>query len=329
MDGCRRVGAADLVGECAHESRLIVAHDRIGGVDVIGQQSRHRIVCGRHLIDALQALQLEDDCLGGREFVARDIGVDRLDAECEIGLMRGKKIGCLSSSSGRTRKRDHARLDLLRERRRRKRQSDLRGEPGRVIGRLRLSIGAGHARGNRRTDQRRPFGGIPIAARRQINRRGERRLGLGGGERAEQRCVVEREIGELAQELQLGLGRRAKRLADIRPEARPIVGMGDKQRGELLRLPGAAERRHDEVVEGGHPNFGRHGENGGGAERLEGLKRLRDRRRERSRNNVLFARQRPDGGDGRRTHLKKGRGIRRARRRGTRHSRIRAAGSEP
>ena len=108
VNGARRNIAADLGRECAHKAVGVIAGDRVCRIGIAGQQRRERLIRRGHLIDALQTLEMEDRGAGGRELVAGDIALDRLDAESKIRLMRGEEIRSLAGRGRRARQRNAA-----------------------------------------------------------------------------------------------------------------------------------------------------------------------------------------------------------------------------
>ena len=258
VDAGGGVRAAQRCAEGAREVGFVVAHHGVGRVEVGGQHRRHAGVVGRHLDDAVQPLHLEHRALGRRlDLLARDIAVDRFDADHELGLVRGQECRRLVTHRLGVRQVDASGRDLSGQRRGRESQLDLRGQNLGVVRGLFRRRRAGDAGRNRGADQRRPFLGIPIASRRKVDRSSQRCFCLRGGERPDQGGVVDGEVGKLADQLQLLLRRRAKTLADVGPEIGPVSRMLSEKGRELLRLPGAGQCRGDQVLQRGDAEFRR------------------------------------------------------------------------
>src|SRR5262249_9034024 len=99
---------------------------------------------------------------------------------------------------------------------------------------------------NRAVYERSPFRCVMVAARREVERRGQRVLLLGGVQGAHKRYVVERQEKKLSVQSQLCCGRFPERLLQTLPQRLGIVSRLDPRVGEdsLLILIGDAGLQH-------------------------------------------------------------------------------------
>src|SRR5262249_12338690 len=111
-------------------------------------------------------------------------------------------------------------------------EADCRGQPAGVVTASLIGRVARDLWRNRAVYERSPFRCVMVAARREVERRGQRVLLLGGVQGAHKRYVVERQEKKLSVQSQLCCRRFPERLLQTLPQRLGIVSRLDPRIGE-------------------------------------------------------------------------------------------------